>query len=115
MDGKQSYIPPVIGLPTLIELNLIKRIDSIKQSKNHIEDLLQEYKDVFESKGHIQGFEYDIKLTDNYVPRVHPCSKVPVALMKPLKQKFDDMLQNGIIEKVDQPTEWVHPLVLAKK
>ena len=36
-------------------------------------------------------------------------------LLKPLKEELQRMLKLGVIEKVDQPTEWCHPIVLVRK
>ena len=35
--------------------------------------------------------------------------------MKTLKDKLDKVIEDGVIQKVDEPTECVHSLVLAKK
>lgn len=119
VKGKQTNIPTVIGLPTLTKLNLIARVDSINVHEltddKNVQELLTEFEDVFSGTGYIKGFEYEIKLTENYTPKIHPCRRVPITLMKTLKEKLKSMEDKGIIKKVDQPTEWVHPLVLAKK
>lgn len=40
---------------------------------------------------------------------------MPLALQKPLKEKLERMLKAGIITKVEEPTDWVSPLVIIKK
>ena len=66
----EAYVPTVIGLPTLIELNLIKRIESIQQATRN----KTYYMNIkMYLVGHIKGYEYDIKLKNNYIPKIHPC------------------------------------------
>ena len=35
--------------------------------------------------------------------------------MKPLKEKLNEMEEQGIIEKIDTPTDWVSSTVIVKK
>ena len=41
--------------------------------------------------------------------------KVPIPLMKPVKQALDEMEANGVIEKVTHPTEWTSPMIPIQK
>lgn len=49
------------------------------------------------------------------VPFVQPAHRVPVAMEEPLKKELERMIRAGTIVKVNEPTDWVSPLVLAKK
>ena len=46
---------------------------------------------------------------------VHSLSRVPVALREPLKEELDTLIQQGIIAKVDRPTDWVNLCVCVTK
>lgn len=48
-------------------------------------------------------------------PDIHPCPKVPFALQKPLKAELDRMEILEVIEKIDEPTDWVNFLVIVEK
>lgn len=39
----------------------------------------------------------------------------PVALRDRLKQALEELEMDGVIEKVDQPTEWVNTVVVVEK
>lgn len=54
-------------------------------------------------------------LQDNAQPSVQPARRVPLALREPLKTELQRMVKHGIIEKVDEPTDWVSPLVIVRK
>ena len=54
-------------------------------------------------------------LKDNVVPVIHPARRVPHSLLDKLKHCLDTNLQCGVLQKVDQPTDWVHSLVIVEK
>ena len=105
-------VPAVLGLPTLIELNLVQRIDLIETP---IPELLGNYKDLFSGLGNINGFNYEIKLKPGAVGKIEPCRKVPINLIDSLKTELVKMEQLKVIEKIDEPTEFVNSLVIVRK
>ena len=48
-------------------------------------------------------------------PVVHPPRQVTGALHEPLRKEFDSFVEQGIIAKVDEPTDWVNSLVCVTK
>lgn len=114
VNGQHGQIPTILGLPTIVSLGLIKKIDLINEIKS-TKTLVEEYKDIFEGSGYIKDYEYDIKIEKNAPGRIEPCRRVPIPLMGELKNNLDMMETNDIIEKVDKPTKWVNPLVIVKK
>lgn len=59
--------------------------------------------------------DYEIKLKDNFVPVACATRKIPFSLEEPLRKELNKLCKLQIIEKVEEFTEWVHPIVLAKK
>ena len=58
-----------------------------------------------------------VKLTiDPYVkPVQQPLRRIPIAVEKLVEEKLESALQRGIIEKVDGPSPWISPMVIAFK
>lgn len=105
--------PPVLGKTSCEEMNLVKRILAI--SKQNIQScILDEYLEVFEGMGCLPG-EYRIQLSNDARPVVHAPRKLPVALRDDVKRKLDEMLDLGVIEKVEGPTDWVNSMTVVKK
>ena len=46
---------------------------------------------------------------------MHPPLKVPVPLRETLKMEFNNLVKNGILAKITEPTSWVSSLVIVKK
>ena len=77
---------PIIELNSSKQLNLIKRIFSISNSQGR--DFLDEYKDLV---------------------------KFPRALPNKLKLQLERTQRLDILEPVNEPTEWVNPLIIPEK
>ena len=53
-----------------------------------------------------------MQLEENSTPVIHAPRKIPVLLKSKLKIELDGMEAAGVIEKVEEPTEWVNSLVV---
>ena len=123
--------PTILGLPTCTDLNLVTMNFSITNheevSKPNAqprpvcdpdpvakEEVLRQYKDCFEGVGCLKG-EYHITVDPTVPPVVHPPRRVPEALREPLKKELDSLVDQGILAKVTEPTDWVNSLVCVAK
>ncbi|RXN17139.1 Transposon Ty3-G Gag-Pol poly [Labeo rohita] len=77
-------------------------------------DMHKEYADVFEGDGCLEG-EYNLEV-DPAVKLVRlPKQRVPVALMKHLKDELGSPVERGIIAQVEKSTDWISSMVVVKK
>ena len=122
--------PTILGLPTCTDLHLITLNYSITTQSKELqplcpkppstrnsaakENLIKRYGDCFEGIGCFQG-EFHIALDPSIPPVVHPPRRVPEALREPLKKELYSLVEQGIIAKVEQPTDWVNSLVCVTK
>lgn len=105
---------PVLGLPTIKKLGLIARVANVKVTDSKIPKILEKYKDTFSGIGKIVS-EYDFQLKDGSVGKIEPCRKVPFKLMDAYKKELIQMVKDEIITAVDEPTEFVNPIVIVMK
>ncbi|ESN95653.1 hypothetical protein HELRODRAFT_86420, partial [Helobdella robusta] len=73
-----------------------------------------EFFDVFKGLGCLHR-EHHITVYPSVQPVIHPPRRVPLALQPKLKQKLDSLLKNEIMEKKDEPTNWVNSLLIVEK
>ena len=122
--------PTILGLPTCTDLDLITLNYSITTQVKEEESscikpcatgntaakdsLVKQYGDCFEGIGCFQG-DFHITLDPLVPPVVHPPRRVPEALKGSLKKELDSLVEQGIITRVEQPTDWVNSLVCVTK
>ncbi|XP_049511281.1 uncharacterized protein LOC125939845 [Dermacentor silvarum] len=104
--GRQA----ILGLHASELLGLFTRSVNVVTT-NSSEQLAQAYRDVFQGTGCVKR-EYRMVLRKGAIRSVQTPRRVPLALQKPLKEELERMLKAGIITKVEEPTDWVSPLVI---
>ena len=114
----QGY-EPILCKQTLIDMGMIKILDSDQNPRVRVltagcDTLLQEFNDVFEGLGKLEG-QYTIVTDPSVKPVVHPPRRLPVALIDQVQEKLDNMVKDDIIAKVDQPTDWVSSMLAVRK
>ena len=78
------------------------------------ENILREYKDVFEGLGHI-GDSNTFVVDRKHTPVQHAPRRIAVTLKKEVKEKIEELEKKGIIQKVTEPTEWISSVVVVAK
>ena len=114
----QGY-EPILCKQALIDMGMIKILDSDQKPRVNVvtagcDPLLQEFNDVFEGLGKLEG-QYTIVTDPSVKPVVHPPRRFPVALIDQVGEKLDNMVKDDIIAKVDQPTDWVSSMLAVRK
>ena len=114
----QGY-EPILCKQALIDMGMIKILDSDQKPRVNVvtagcDPLLQEFNDVFEGLGKLEG-QYTIVTDLSVKPVVHPPRRFPVALIDQVQEKLDNIVKDDIIAKVDQPTDWVSSMLAVRK
>ncbi|CAH0717674.1 unnamed protein product, partial [Brenthis ino] len=101
----------IIGRDTCRSLNLVKKVNSVSFQIN-CQDIVKSNADLFEGLGCLADFYCELTLKPNATPFIEACRRVPFQLQQPLKQELEAMEQSGVIQRVEEPTEWVDLLVV---
>ncbi|CAB4031928.1 Hypothetical predicted protein [Paramuricea clavata] len=98
----------------LIKLN-IEPVNVVKESSPLLrrEEILSEYKDVFEGLGHIGDASFSID--PESTPVQHAPRRVPVTLHTEVKEKLTELERKGIVVKETGPTDWISSMVVVAK
>ena len=100
------------GLNACHRLDLVKRIYNINEyTKASIDN---EYLDCYDEIGCLPGIHH-IELKPNAIPVVSPTRRIPFALNAKVIDELRRMEKLGVIEKVAEPTDWLHTLVVVEK
>ena len=92
----------LLSRETAQAMRLVKRIHKVSSARGEL--------------GLLKTQPVRIELQDDAKPyAVHTARRVPIPLMRRVKQELDRMEATGVIEKVTVPTEWCAPMVPAPK
>ena len=111
-----KLITSLLSKQDSVKFGMISRVNSIdSQIACDPKVIIDTYSDVFdETIGCIPG-EYHIKLTDQVEPVVVPPRAIPAPIRAQVKEELDHLERTGIIAKMDEPTDWVNPMVCIRK
>ena len=98
-----------LGIVTLHDCDILSLTISSRSNA-----ILEEFKDVFEGLGELPG-EYKIITDETVKPKVHPPTRVQIALRPKIKEKLDELVQQKVITPVTEPTEWVSSMLAVIK
>ncbi len=79
------------------------------------EELIASFPKVFKGIGKLKNTHVRLHIDDSVAPVVQSVRRIPFHLRKQVSEELDNLESQGIIEKVDGPTTWVSPLVIAPK
>jgi hypothetical protein len=95
---------PLLGRPTLMQFDLVRRVDAV-----------EDYPELFAGLGELKE-PYHITLGNDAKPyAIHTPRKIPVCYEKAAKQQLDNMEVQGVISRVEEPTEWCAGMVIVPK
>ena len=95
-------------------LKHITRLDSLS-SDSYKAAVVEKWPQLFKGLGEMKD-PYTITLKEDAKPfAISVPRKVPLPLYQQTKNELDRMLETGVISKVDQPTDWCAPMVIAPK
>ncbi|XP_070388780.1 uncharacterized protein [Dermacentor albipictus] len=105
----QSLTVPLLGLPALQALQVVRFLDQLKTSKATL------HTELFNGLGTLKD-EYTIRLKPDAksfsvsIPR-----RIPIPLLEIVRRELDKLESAGVIRRVDKPTPWCSGLVVVRK
>ena len=101
-------------------LNLVQRIFTVNVSDLNSDSLITAEhipNDFFDCIGDVSTLPstYRVELKENAQPVVVPPRKLPFAMKEIVEKELDRMVNLGVIEKGDMPTDWVNAMAVVEK
>lgn len=107
---------PILGLASCVRLGLINRIHTISYDMKLTEkDKFMKFnKELFEGLG---KFPEKLKLSvkPDHKPITRPPRRIPIAIRNKVKNALDNLESKKIIEKLNEPVDWISNLVVNEK
>ena len=98
---------PLLSRLAGIQLGIVARLDTVTDAKQAITD---QYPKTIQRFG-LTTFYLNLTL-NHTLPTPH---RITLPLMPKIKDEIDRLLSLGVIERVDMPSEWCAPIVVAPK
>ena len=108
--------PVILGLPSCRKLNLVTLNCAVSEHPpplNSKEDL-RLYPDCFKGIGKFRE-TFHITLDPAVTPVVHAPRRCPIHIKDDVRNEINQMVELGVIEKVEEPTDWVSSIVYSRK
>jgi hypothetical protein len=113
--------PALLGQVDCETMGFVKRLRIMRKDdvdKTATDDVGKPYlnknDDVYQGIGCLDS-TYHIEIDRSVPPVVHPPRKVPVAMREKVQKELCRMEKLGIIEVVEEPTDWVNSMVTVAK
>lgn len=103
----------LLSYQTTVDLQVIPEIRSLEASK--VDHLCQKYSEVFSGIGKMADTEIELFIDTKVQPVTQPHRRIPFHLRKQVETELQRLEDLDIIERVDGPTDWVSPIVVAPK
>jgi len=92
--------------------NAISEESNQPEEKSNVKEILEEYKDRFDGIGKLKGIQVDLNVDPDFKPVAQPPRRQPFSVRQKMEEEIQHLLDQGIIEKVSEPTGWVSPPVV---
>ena len=101
-------------------LNLLQTVQQVtkqpsKSRSNEPTDLVREYNDLFHGLGKLKNYQIKLHINEDIPPVAQPHRRIPFLVRKQLEEQLQQDEKLGVIERIEGPTPWVSPIVVAPK
>ena len=101
---------------SLLSKGACERLKLLTFHVDSVSEYRAKYSDMFEGLGELRDYPYTIKLKDDASPvALTVPRRVPYPLLPKVKTELDRMVEQGVISKVERPTDWCSGLVVVPK
>jgi transposase InsO family protein len=109
----KGHFGSLLSYTTAVDLGIIPTIRVV--SPPLCESIQDEFRDRFQGIGKIEGVQVKIHVDESVQPVVQQHRRIPFHLRKKVEAELERLEELDIIEKIDGPTPWVSPIVVAPK
>ena len=112
IDGKGQAL---LGRDTALILGVIKLIHNVTEPTTALKDIFDKYPECFKNVGKLESFQLEIPIDPEVEPVIQPLRQKPFNLRDKVEKKLNELLDLDIIERVEEPSSWVSPIVCVPK
>ena len=111
----KSYHGSLLSYSTAVHLGILDIQLNHISSTPMCEQLCRKYPSVFEGIGKLKGIKLQLHINTKVAPVAQKARRIPFHLHKKVEHELKVLEEQHIIERLNDPTSWVSPLVLITK
>ena len=112
IDGKGQAL---LGRDTALKLGVIKHIHNVTEPTTAPKDIFDKYLECFKGVGKLKSFQLEIPIDPEVEPVIQSLRRIPFNLRDKVEKKLNELLDLDIIERVEEPSFWLSPVVCVPK
>ena len=106
----------LLGRPAIQALHILKQLDSLPASGLTGSNIVDTFPSLFTGLGEVKGPPHKIRLRNDATPySLLTPRRVPLPLVEKVSNELTRMEKQGIIQKIDEPTDWCAGMVVVPK
>ena len=106
----------LLSWKTSQDLGLLKAVHRVHEdSPSRVEKLVKEYDELFHGLGKLKGYQVKLHIDESVQPVAQPHRRVPFHVRQQLEEQLKRDEDLGVLERIEGPTPWVSPIVVAPK
>jgi len=111
--------PAILGLASCENMSIVTLHCAVSGSSDKVcikstADLVAAYPEQFDSIGEFKTV-HKLSVNPNVPPRINPPRRIPIAIKDKIKAELNQMLEQSVIMRIQEPTEWVSSLTYVTK
>ena len=101
----------------ILHIGLSPRPTTVSSTYNviQVDELKSQYPDVFQGIGKLKDYQLKLHVDPQIEPVAQKVRRIPFSLREKVKVKVNELIDQDIVERVQGPTTWVSPIVVAPK
>ena len=106
----------LLSWKTSQDLGLLKTVHRVHEdSPSRVEKLVKEYDELFHGLDKLKGYQVKLHIDESVQPVAQPHRRVPFHVRQQLEEQLKRDEDLGVLERIEGPTPWVSPIVVAPK
>jgi hypothetical protein len=89
--------------------------NTVETEPSTVEKLLGKLSDTFEGIVKMKGVKVDLNIGTDVKPVTQSLRRIPLSVRPKVEEEVRRLHEENIIEKIDKPTSWISPTVIAPK
>lgn len=110
IEGKGQAL---LGRATALKIGVLQLAQNVTETVNST--VFDKLPECFKGVGKLKSFQLEIPIDDGIEPVIQPMRRLPFKMRDKLEKKLNQLIDLDIIERVEEPSRWMSPVICVPK